>query len=264
MNHPMNGIFLHPNIDKNVWQAGDNAVVDNVIVGSGLADITMTGPSMSGNCFSDNDIETTMPPGLETRQGCDGLRVASLYQLGSLSSLFGRLIEHELGLFDDVPYADLPHPPPQEQMPGGADAPVLPAVNVFASAEPDLSAVSLPALPAGLQVTQEKGFDLMGVTFASTIGGFIGLYAYVLPLVLYAAWVVIAIWEIVARREDLSRGAGVRWILVILIVPFLGVIAYYVMGRSTIPAAYRWVLLAGGLGAYLLLLVLGLFLGGIV
>ena len=103
----------------------------------------------------------------------------------------------------------------------------------------------------------------MGVTFASTIGGILGLYSYVLPLVLYAAWVGIAIWEIV-KREDLTTGRGVTWILIVLIVPFLGVIAYYIFGKSGIPAAYRWALLAGGIGAYILFLVLGLVLGDVV
>jgi hypothetical protein len=149
-------------------------------------------------------------------------------------------------------------------MPGGADAPVLPAVDVFAGAVPDLDAIEVPSMPAGLEVTQEKGFNIMGVTFASAIGGFLGLYAYVLPLVLYATWVVIAVWEIVGKRDDLSRGGAIGWILAVLIVPFLGVIAYYILGKSQIPAAYRWVLLAGGMGAYLLFLVLGLVVGGVV
>ena len=104
----------------------------------------------------------------------------------------------------------------------------------------------------------------MGVTFASTIGGLLGLYAYVLPLVLYAAWVAIAIWEIVTRRDDLSTGAGIGWILAILVLPFVGVIAYYIAGKSQIPTSYRWVMLAGGMGAYVLFLVLGLVIGGIV
>lgn len=75
---------------------------------------------------------------------------------------------------------------------------------------------------------------------------------------------MIAIWEIITQRADLGRGAGIAWILAILIVPFLGVIAYYLFGKSRIPAAYRWVLLAGGMGAYLLFLVLGLLVGGVV
>ena len=261
-NHPMNGIFLHSNIDKNVWQAGDNTVTGNVVEGSGLADLTMAGPSLSGNCFEDNEFSRSMPAAIETLQGCTGLRFPALFEMGSLTSLFGRLVEHNLEMFEEVFYGDMPHPADQPQMPGGVDAPVSPAVNVFS--RPDLDSIGVPPMPAGIEITQQKGFNLMGVTFASTIGGFLGLYAYVLPLVLYAAWVAIAIWEIVTRRDDLSTAAGVGWVLAILVLPFVGVIAYYLFGKSQIPKVYRWVMLAGGMGAYVLFLVLGLAIGGIV
>jgi len=263
VNHPLNGIQVFPNVDKNVWMSSDNTVSANVVAGSGLGDLTLTGPGGPGNCFSDNEFGWTMPAALEFKQPCEGFRFPALWELGALSAQFGRVIQFGLGLDTEVFYGDMPHPGPQPQMPGGGDAPVVPAVNVFASAEPDLDAISVPA-GNGLEVTQQKGFNIMGVTFATFFGGFIGLYAYVLPLVLYATWVAIAVWEIVTKREDLSRGAGIGWILTILIVPFLGVIAYYIFGKSQIPAAYRWVLLAGGIGAYLIFLVLGLVVGGVV
>jgi len=262
MNHAMNGIFLHANIDKNVWMAGGNLVEGNVIKGSGLADITLSGPSRDGNCFVDNEFSMSLPAALEALQPCSGLRFPVLFELGSLTSLFGRLVEHNLELDTPVSYQDMPHPAPQPQLPGGADAAVVPAVNVFSSAQPDIDSIDVPAAPSDLEVTQQKGFNIMGVTFASVIGGFLGLYAYVLPLALYAAWVVIAIWEII-KREDMSTGTGVGWMFAILVVPFLGVVAYYIFGKSRIPLAYRWTLLAGGMGVYVLFLVLGLVVGGI-
>lgn len=263
-NHPLNGIQVFPNIDANVWMPADNRVVRNVVEGSGLADLTLTGPSQSGNCFAHNEYGSTLPAGLEATQSCEGLRLPVLWELGALSAQFGRVIERGLGLDPDTFYGDMPQPADQPQMPEGADAPVVPAVDVFAGAAPDLDSIGLPAMPIDTEVTQRKGINIMGVPFASTFGAFIGLYAYVLPLVLYAAWVAIAIWEIINRRDDLSRGAGIGWILVTLIVPFVGVIAYYIFGKSQIPVAYRWVLLAGGMGAYLLFLVLGLVVGGVV
>jgi hypothetical protein len=263
-NHPLNGIQVFSNIDANVWMPSGNTVSENVVRGSGLGDLVLTGPSQSGNCFEDNEFGWTMPAALELKQPCEGLRFPALWELGALSAQFGRVIERGLGLDPDTYYGDMPHPPAQPQMPDGADAPVVPAVDVFAPAQPDIETITVPDMPAGLEVTQQKGLNIMGVTFATTFGAFIGLYAYVLPLVLYAAWVVIAVWEIITRREDLSRGAGIGWILAILIVPFLGVIAYYIFGKSQIPAAYRWVLLAGGMGAYLLFLALGLVVGGVV
>jgi hypothetical protein len=264
VNHPLNGIAVFPNVDANVWMSADNTISTNVVAGSGLGDLTLTGPSGSGNCFAHNDHGWAMPPVLEFTQSCGGLRLPALWELGALSAQFGRVIERGLGLDTDVFYGDMPYPPDQPQMPGGAEAPVVPAVNVFANARPDIDTIAVPAMPSNLEITQQKGFNIMGVTFASTIGGFVGLYAYVLPLVLYSAWVVIAVWEIITRREDLSRGGGISWILIILIVPFIGVIAYYLFGKSRIPAAYRWVLLAGGMTAYLVLLVLGLLIGDVV
>jgi hypothetical protein len=260
----MSGIYLHPLVDKNVWMTADDTIVDNVVEGTGLADLTMSGPAQSGTCFAGNSIFETMPPAMQFTQKCEGLRFPALFEIGSLSALLGRAIEAELGMTPEIFYGDLPHPDPQPQLPGGAEAAVVPAVNVFATAEPDIDSIALPASPDGLEVTQQKGFNIMGVTFASTIGGFLGLYAYVLPLALYAAWVVIAIWELISRRDDLSKGAVVGWMLAILAIPFLGVIAYYVVGRSRIPAAYRWVLLAGGMAVYLVFLFLGMLVGGIV
>lgn len=264
VNHPGSGIHVLPNIDDNVYMPADNVVEGNVVEGSSVADLVLSGMARSGNCFEDNDFSTSLPAGLESIQPCDGLRFPALWQLGVISTQFGRLIEYELGLDDEVFYGDMPLPQSQPQMPGGAGAPVVPAVDVYAVAKPDLDAIDVPAMPAGLEVTQQKGFNIMGVTFASAIGGVLGLYAYVLPLVLYAAWVVIAIWEIIARRDDLTRVGGIWWILAILLIPFLGVIAYYVLGKSDIPASYRWVLVAGGLGVYLLFVAIGAFVGGLV
>lgn len=264
VNHPLNGIQVFPNVDANVWMPANNVVSTNAVEGSGLADLALTGPSGSGNCFAHNEYGWTMPPALEVTQACSDLRFPALWELGALSAQFGRVIERGLGLDIDVFYGDMPRPPDQPQMPGGVGAEVAPAVDVLAGAEPDLNEIGTPAMPIDLDVNQRKGFNIMGVTFATAFGALVGLYAYVLPLVLYAAWVVIAVWEIITRREDLSRGAGIVWILVILIVPFLGVIAYYLFGKSRIPVAYRWVLLLGGMGAYLVFLALGLVLGGVV
>jgi hypothetical protein len=262
VNHPGAGIHVLPNIDDNVYMPADNTVSENLVRGSGLADLVLSGMARSGNCFESNDVESTLPVALETTQPCGGIRLPSLWQLGAISAQFGRIIEDGLGLDPDVFYGDMPHPPAQPQIP--ADAQVAPAVDVFAKALPDLDAITVPAMPEDLEVTQKKGLNIMGVTFASTFGALVVLYAYVLPLVLYAVWVAIAIWEVIVRRDDLGTGGEIGWILAILVIPFLGVIAYYVIGKSKIPVSHRWVLLAGGMGAYLLFLVLGLFLGDVV
>ena len=89
-----------------------------------------------------------------------------------------------------------------------------------------------------------------------------GLYGYLLPFVLYAAWTSLAFWDL-ARRDDLGRGATLAWIAVVLLVPFLGVIAYHVLGRPRLPAWLRAAVVGGGVAAYLVILGIGALLGGI-
>lgn len=263
VNSVQNGIQILPNLDANMWMAFDNTVTDNIISGSGLADISLSGPAGSGNCFEGNDYSSTLPAALEFKQPCDGLRFPALFELGSTSIAMGRILEYNMGWAPEVDYQTMPHPDPQPQMPGGADAPVVPAYHVYEVAKPDLDAISVPDMPSDLEVTQKKGINIMGVSLASAAGVFFGLYAYVLPLVLYTTWVVLAIWDI-SRREELGKGGAIGWIAAILIIPFFGVIGYYIFGKSTIPAAQRWMLLAGGMGVYVVFLALGMVVGGIV
>lgn len=263
LNHPQSGIAIFPMLDANFYMSFDHRVVANVVEGSGLADLTLGGPATSGNCFEDNEHTTTMPAGLELTQPCDGLRLPALFEIGSTTAQLGRLFESGLDLRPDVDIAALPHPDPQPGMPDPVNAPVVPAVDVFNSSRPDIDGISVPDLPSGLEVTQQKGINVMGVSFASAAGVFFGLYAYVLPLVLYTSWVVLALWDL-SRRDDLSRGKAIGWMAAVLVVPFLGVLAYHVLGKSSIPAWQRWVFIVGGLAVYALFLGLGLIVGGIV
>ncbi|MFQ5523864.1 MAG: right-handed parallel beta-helix repeat-containing protein [Acidimicrobiia bacterium] len=262
-NHALAGIAITPMLDANFYMSRGHVVEENVVEGSGLADIVLSGPADSGNCFRNNQSSSTLPAGLELTQPCAGLRFPVLFEVGSTTHQLGRLFESGVGWQPKIDLATLPVPGPQPQMPGGPDAPARPAVNVFAASKPDIDEISVPPMPAGLEVTQTKGINIMGVTFGSAAGVFFGLYAYVLPLVLYTAWVVLALWDI-ARRDDLSKGAGTGWLAAILVVPFLGVVAYYIWGKSTIPVWQRWVFMAGGMVVYLLFLALGMVVGGIV
>ena len=82
---------------------------DNVVEGSGLADLNLSGPGGWGNCFENNEAATSMPPLLESKQPCQGLRLQANWEMGSYSIQFGRLIERSLGLDPDVFYGDMPH-----------------------------------------------------------------------------------------------------------------------------------------------------------
>jgi hypothetical protein len=88
----------------------------------------------------------------------------------------------------------------------------------------------------------------------------IGLYAYVLPLILYSAWVSIALWDLV-RQEAVPNRTRILWMLVVLVVPLAGPIAYYAFGRSPIQRSLRVMLVVGGLAIYAGLTALAIGLG---
>ena len=91
----------------------------------------------------------------------------------------------------------------------------------------------------------------------------LSVYLYMLPIALYTAWVGIALWELMAR-DDVGTGASIGWMAFILLIPLIGIIAYYVFGKSEIPAWQRLTLIGGGLLAYAILFAIGSLIGGVV
>jgi plastocyanin len=267
VNHDRTGIFVTPNSSRRFWMSADNEVRDNVVAGSGLADLTLSGVNQTGNCFSGNDVRTTVPPALQTLQGCSGLRLPMQFDLGQLGTSLGLVAESSdaaAARADAWRTAPAPAADEQPDLPGGADAPVVPAYRVVDGLDIDIDQITTPGLPDGLDVTQSKVLTMAGIpVFASAFGTFYGLYAYLLPFALYAAWIGLAAWDL-SRRDDLSRAAQVGWMAVVLLVPFLGPVIYYLVGRSRIPAHMRWTLVAGGFLAYAVTFAVGAVVGGVV
>jgi hypothetical protein len=206
-------------------------------------------------------VGSSLPPAIQWFQSCDGLRIPWGFELGGATESLGRIAENSLDLRVDPAVGSAPKPGPQALMP--ADSPIVPAVNVFANYPLDIDALGVPNMPSDLSLTQSKGLTVFGLFFASALSVFFGLYAYFLPFVLYSAWVAISLWDI-ARREDLGKGKTQRWIAIILLVPFIGVVLYYILGKSPIPAWQRRAFVGGGFAAYLVILVVGAVVGGIV
>src|SRR5262249_51321059 len=78
-------------------------------------------------------------------------------------------------------------------------------------------------------------------------------YGYILPFVLYATWVAVAMWDLI-RQESAPLPHRARWMLIVLVVPFLGPLLYFAFGRSPIPRQLRLLLTAGGTVVYPLFL----------
>jgi len=81
------------------------------------------------------------------------------------------------------------------------------------------------------------------------------LYGFLLPFMLYAAWSTLVFWDL-GRREDSSAGATYGWLAVVLLLPFVGALAYLLAARSTLPRHFRLSVVGAGLGMYLLVLLL--------
>jgi plastocyanin len=263
LDHVNHGILVTPNLDEHLWTASGNRVVDNVVQGSGRADLALAGPAGGGNCFQGNQARTSIPVGLQVFQRCSGPRLPLRMDLSTTLASLGQIAEANTGAYPVNRPEDQPAPPPQAQLPGGAAAPVRPAVDVYQRHRVDLAKVPLPVAP-DQPPTVRKEPTVFGVALlaASPWQLVFALYGYLLPFVLYAAWTSLALWDL-ARRDDLGRGATLGWIAVVLLVPFLGVIAYHVLGRPRLPGWLRAAVVGGGLVAYLVILGVGALLGGI-
>src|SRR4029079_18012080 len=109
--------------------------------------------------------------------------------------------------------------------------------------------------------TVSKEIAIMGVPLATSWGGLlVGLYGYVLPFVLYATWVAVALWDLI-RQESEPIPYRTRWMLVVLVVPFIGPLLYFACARSPIPRQLRLILTVGGVAVYALFVLLGVAFG---
>lgn len=250
VDHENHGVTLLPNVDQNFWPAVGNVVRGNWIQRSRRADLALA-PTGRGNCFADNDHRSSAPPQLERLRGCEGLRAPFGQDVVQVVNGLRRMREASDGDFPRGEIAEQPVPPDQPQLPGGATAPVRPAVDVFASLEIDLRAVELPqGTPVGGRLGD--GARLVRAGF----GGVLGRSTAFLPLVLYLLWTGLVVVDL--RRRRMSRGARGAWLATTVLVPFVGALLYFTVGRSTLSGARRLGASAGGLAIYLAALWLSL------
>ncbi len=262
LNHDRYGILVTSNLDERWYFASRSEVRDNVVGGSGIADLALAGPAGEGNCFEGNLVDTSAPPGLHAFYGCEGLRLPLGSELSATLGSLAYVIEAGAGDFPHGDWHTTPAPPPQPNMPDAATAPGRPAVDVFDP--PDLADIEVPVLSDPVDVRSQEvlvtGVPVSQPGFWQLI---MGLWGYLLPVLLLASWVALAMWDL-ARREDLSRPATIGWMAAILAVPFLGVIAYHLAGRSLIPGWMRGALVGGGVAIWVLVLAVGALVGGVI
>lgn len=109
--------------DLVLWTAKHNTVEDNVVSGSGLADIaTADGDGSAGNCFGRNTVKTSAPDNLEKLEPCSGTGTGS-FTAGALD--LTALVARKTNPSGD--YKTQPKPPAQPNMPDATHAAASPA-----------------------------------------------------------------------------------------------------------------------------------------
>jgi plastocyanin len=256
------GIAIMPNLDARFWPSSGNRVEDNVVRRSGRADLALGAPSAGGDCFSRNIFDTSDPPAIQLVRACGAWWTrGGGGAFGPTVNLGTRFLDALDGVFPHGDWRRQPAPPDQPQMPGPATAPPQPAIPGQTVPQPYRIRPLSSITPApGPLIEQE--LTVYGVPLATSWWSLlIGLYGYVLPGFLYAAWLTIALWDLI-RQESVPISFRARWMAVVILVPLAGPIAYYAFGRSPIPRQLRLMLVVGGALACVVISGLAAVLGG--
>ncbi|MGH2636992.1 MAG: PLDc N-terminal domain-containing protein, partial [Actinomycetota bacterium] len=255
------GIALLPSPDEHIWLTQGNEIRDNLVRGSGDADLALAAPAAGGDCFDGNEFSTSLPAALEWRNGCGSwLRPMAGGSFGAAMGPLTRYLDARSGDLDAGDWRTQPAPPPQDDMPAAEVAPPLPATAEEAVPQRvRIRDARTLEVSAPTDVSQEV--TVLGLPLsAGFFGVLIGLYAYALPLILYSAWVSIALWDL-ARQDAVPNGVRVGWMAAVIAIPLLGPVAYYAFGRSPIQRSLRLMLVAGGAAIYVALAAVGVALG---
>ena len=259
-NHESYGIAMLPDLDRNVWVTSGNVVRDNVVRASGLADLALGAPAAGDDCFAGNDAATSSPPAIELIRGCDGWFIGA--GGGSPAPTLHAGVRFLEALDGDFPHGDWqsqPAPPGQPTMPDPERAPPSPAIPD--QSVPQTFRIRSVGAIEPADTTVSRAPTVLGISLAASWWGLlIGLYGYVLPGILYAAWVTIALWDLI-RQESQPISFRARWMAIVLLVPFAGPLIYFAFGRSPIPSQLRLMLTLGGLVATIAISALAALLG---
>jgi hypothetical protein len=102
------------------WRPRGNRVFENVVLGSGRADLALAMGSGQGNCFRANRFERALPRGLQTPMCTRVSPTGDASVAAALTRPVRVMFEETMRRRSPPPYTSMPVPPPQPAMPAGA------------------------------------------------------------------------------------------------------------------------------------------------
>jgi hypothetical protein len=102
------------------WRPRGNRVSRNVVSGSGRADLALARGVGSGNCFVRNTAATSLPRGLNVPRCAPTPPPGDARVAAELTAGVHKMFEATMRRRQPPPYASMPAPPSQPNMPGGS------------------------------------------------------------------------------------------------------------------------------------------------
>jgi hypothetical protein len=87
------------------------------------------------------------------------------------------------------------------------------------------------------------------------------VYVYLLPLLLYASWAALSLMDLNERARAGERGS-LAWGAAVLLLPLIGGAAYLLGSSRQLRRSSRFAVVLAGLIAWLIPLIVGLWLAG--
>lgn len=251
--HLYYGILVTPYVDQHFYEPHGNTVKGNSVSNSGVSDLALAFLAANGNCFSDNTVARTNPPLLQFTHACGSAGANAGGGDPSVLPIFAdHIMQVELNRVNAPDWKNAPIPTDLDQQPNMPD----PNGNLQGIFTPEGTLLNMTPSASTISPSIALGGLGLRTPFIEVILGF---YMYYLPLAIYAAWLSIALWDLV-RREKLGTGARIGWMAIVLLIPVLGPLAYYIVGRSQISRGTRWALAVGAPVVYLVISILLLLL----
>ncbi|MCH1415444.1 MAG: right-handed parallel beta-helix repeat-containing protein [Candidatus Actinomarina sp.] len=274
INHDKYGIVASPMLDAKLYFSQHVQVKENLVLDSGYTDLALAGPWGPGNCYEDNIYQTSTPPLLEQLHNCSSLENDNLFSrfplqgdVSGLMMLAGFFADAQNEELDKNRYKEYPWPKEQLNMTFDNIKTPSPAINLFYVPSIDTMELPYDLVDEDLNNLFEakKEIIMSGVPISSpSIWQLLfQLYGYLMPFVLYAAWTALALYDLNTNNQ-VSGGRRYVWLALVFLVPFFGVLAYHLVGPSSISKTMKYAAIGGGLISYLIILILTAVISGLV